>query len=138
MPILSSDTLFHFTTWDNLIGILENEFYPKFSLEKFSFKNNISNISAVPMISFCDIPLSQIKLHVNRYGSYGIGLKKEWGITKGINPVLYIEKNSNLSSDIYNLFINIIRKNKEESGEQKKQYDEIDAKISELEKNPSI
>jgi len=41
---------------------------PKFSLEKFSFKKNYTNQFAISMISFCDIPLSQIKLHVNRYG----------------------------------------------------------------------
>ena len=49
-------------------SILQNDFYPKFSLEKFSFKNNYTNQFAISMISFCDIPLSQIKLHVNRYG----------------------------------------------------------------------
>ena len=67
MVKLSSNTLFHFTKWENLIGILQNDFYPKFSLEKFSFKNNYTHQFVIPMISFCDMPLSQIKLHVNRY-----------------------------------------------------------------------
>lgn len=52
---------------------------------------------AFPMVCFCDIPLSQIKNHIEHYGNYGIGLSKEWGIRNRLNPVLYIELNSSLS-----------------------------------------
>lgn len=114
MAKLSSNTLFHFTTWDNLLGILENEFIPRFCIERLILSGAKIDEFAIPMISFCDIPLSQIKLHVQRYGSYGIGLKKEWGLTKGINPVLYIEPNSALSSKLYKLIISILVKTNKE------------------------
>ncbi len=57
------------------------------------------------MVSFCDIPLSQIKEHIENYGNYAIGLSKEWGIDNGISPVLYVHKNSmlvNVHQDLTN------------------------------------
>jgi hypothetical protein len=52
-----------------------------------------SNI-AIPMVCFCDIPLSSIRNHINVYGRYAIGLSKEWGKKKHISPVMYALSNS--------------------------------------------
>src|ERR1017187_10890632 len=49
---------------------------------------------ALPMTCFCDIPLSQIADHISFYGDYGIGMSKKWGLTKGLNPILYVNKGS--------------------------------------------
>ena len=104
---LSANTLFHFTKdAESLISILKNGFYPRFCLEDFTETGNIvaetTNLQemAIPMVCFCDIPLSKITDQIDFYGSYGIGLTKNWGIQSGLNPLLYITKKSLLNSHL--------------------------------------
>lgn len=93
--VLSANSLFHFTpSIDNLINILTNEFRPHVCLEDLNVlfksvppKEALEN--AIPMVCFCDIPLSQTGQHLYTYGEYGIGMTKQWGIQNGIAPVLY-------------------------------------------------
>ncbi|EGR0761770.1 abortive infection system antitoxin AbiGi family protein [Vibrio sp. Vb0937] len=93
---LSSNSLIHFTnTKKALLGILTSGFRVSYCKETV-FLNNQEYVMYVPMVSFCDIPLSQIKDHVKKYGKYGIGLTKTWAEQAKLNPVLYIEKQSNI------------------------------------------
>jgi hypothetical protein len=55
------------------------------------------------MVCFCDIPLSQIANHVNTYGRYGIGMKKDWGVLNRLNPVVYLSEYSHLDFKVRNL-----------------------------------
>jgi hypothetical protein len=93
--VLSANSLFHFTpSLDNLINILTNEFRPHVCLEDLNvlFKTVAPQEAlkvAIPMVCFCDIPLSQTGQHLDTYGEYGIGMTKQWGIQNGIAPVLY-------------------------------------------------
>lgn len=106
MPV-SSNTLFHFTnSIDNLLNIMREDFIPHFSLEKIKLGKMNFNF-AYPMVCFCDIPLSQIKNHIKHYGNYGIGLTKEWGKENKLNPVQYIERNSDLSDYLSEVVITI-------------------------------
>jgi hypothetical protein len=92
--------IFHFTgSPENLIGILKNEFYPRYSLEQVFLGNEKVEV-AFPMVCFCDIPLSQIKKHIEAYGCYGIGMTKDWATKKCLNPVLYLNKDSILTSNL--------------------------------------
>ncbi len=99
---ISANTLFHFTSnLENLIGILTTNFYPRYCLEDHSVfwtkdmakRLRYSEI-AIPMVCFCDIPLSSIRNHIKVYGRYAIGLSKEWGEKKRISPVMYALSNS--------------------------------------------
>lgn len=108
MPI-SSTSLFHFTrSFDNLKSILSNHFKPNYCLENWSnlFVEEGEFQHAFPMICFSDIPLSQVSEHLEFYGNYGIGMKKEWGIRKSINPVLYLQPDSLLAKSIATLMKN--------------------------------
>ncbi len=100
MKTYNLSALFHFTkTKENLIGILKNEFKPTFCLERILYGRSVFEY-AIPMVCFCDIRLSQIKEHIETYGVYGIGMSKEWAEKKGLNPVIYLNKNSHLSNNL--------------------------------------
>lgn len=109
---LSSNTLFHFTSSpENLIDIIEKGLSPRYCLENFSmFDLGVNDDKkelelAVPMVCFCDIPLSKVKFHISLYGNYGIGLSKGWGINNGISPILYVDPNSETTKSIQEAII---------------------------------
>lgn len=81
---ISSNSVIHFTNkFDNLKGIILNSgLRVKYCLESLLL-DNYNLEMASPMVCFCDIPLSEVKNHINSYGSYGIGLYKIWAKEKG-------------------------------------------------------
>ena len=100
---LSSNVLFHFTdSVHHLVDILTNEFRPHFCLEDFRLVMPTVKEPcwAFPLISFCDIPLSQASRHMTTYGNYAIGLNKEWGMRNGVAPVLYCYENSTAATSL--------------------------------------
>ena len=121
MATIKSNSLFHFTPKEEyLLDILENGFWPTYCSEDIEwlipkdFKNELEkqeednfwetltkelikyNISSIayPMSCFCDIPLSKITAHTDFYGGFGLGMTKEWGIRKRLNPIFYLSDNS--------------------------------------------
>jgi hypothetical protein len=110
--MISANTLFHFTnSIDNIKNILTNNFLPRYCLERIDFfsKNTEEIDIGIPMVCFCDIPLSQITEHINTYGEYAIGLSKDWAIKKGISPVFYIHKKSSTCILLNGLWSSAIR-----------------------------
>ena len=98
---ISANSLFHFTPREEFLrSILEKGFLPRYCLESNFIMIDESKRWAIPMVCFCDIPLSNIKDHVSKYGTYGIGMTKEWGIKNGLSPILYTTKNSLLSNSL--------------------------------------
>lgn len=107
MSPISSSTLFHFTDRvQNLVDILTDEFRPHYSWEDFSLvAETLGPFGfAFPLISFCDIPLSQATRHMATYGNYALGLTKEWGVRNGVTPVLYSYPTSGAARSISALF----------------------------------
>ena len=99
---ISANTLFHFTSdITNLLGILAHNFYPRYCLEDHSafWPNKFPSACAyghvaIPMVCFCDIPLSSIRSHVGVYGKYALRLTKAWGERRRISPVMYAQNDS--------------------------------------------
>lgn len=108
---LSSNSLFHFTnSAEQLISILKHRFRPKYCLEDLRMFKTAEDETddwlelAIPMICFCDIPLSKIKHHLTFYGNYGIGLTKKWGIKHGVSPLLYVGQDSETTKSLRMIF----------------------------------
>jgi len=95
---ISSNSVIHFTNnFDNIKGIIKSKgFRLKYCSENLKL-DNIHLPSASPMVCFCDIPLSEVKNHIDSYGSYGIGLYKTWAKKSTLNPVLYIDEQSEIA-----------------------------------------
>lgn len=97
---INSNSIFHYTdSPEKIISILKSGFRPSYCKEEIHYGKTYLRY-AIPMISFCDIPLTRVTDHVKKYGSYAIGLATEWATKNKLNPVLYIEKNSNLSTGL--------------------------------------
>jgi hypothetical protein len=45
-------------------------------------------------ICFCDIPVTDLEIHMNKYSRFGLSFRKLFLRDKGANPVLYVAKNS--------------------------------------------
>lgn len=94
MNRLSSTNLFHFLQKkDWLVNILkEMSFKPRYVLEEYP---SLKETYLIQMKCFCDIPLSNIKNHISKYGKFGIGFTKEFAIKHYISPVCYYYESSN-------------------------------------------
>lgn len=115
MSILTANTLFHFTGSDKekgknaLMNILGTGFRPTYSSEfgEESIGGTLKNL-LIPMVCFCDLPLSKLDKHMNGYewnyngkdcstkgyGEYGLGMSKDWAKSKLLNPVTYVNRSS--------------------------------------------
>ncbi len=112
MKEVNAGSLFHYTKKiDVLLKILKKGIRYSYSAEEFdndiifAYEDggklnkcrlledaNTPRVIAMPMVSFCDIPLSRIAKHQERYGKYCIGLDKTAFLKywKGrISPVTY-------------------------------------------------
>ena len=93
MSNIYSNAFFHYTTKEGLLGILQEGFKASYCKEQFKDNKGDLRYIGIPMISFCDIPLSLISLVLYGNGEYAIGMKRSWGINKGLIPVFYYSNN---------------------------------------------
>ena len=65
------------------------------------FSSLISDDKALKyeVVCFCDIPDSDLAIHVNKYSKFGVAFKKEFLIAKGACPVFYVANESRVSAN---------------------------------------
>ena len=83
--------------------------FPRYCRENITYLNlqvNYHTLTEVayPEKCFCDIPLHEVCDHIKKYGAFGIGFRKSWGIDKGLQPIQYVNENSNLIKDFQKVF----------------------------------
>jgi hypothetical protein len=123
---ISTNSIIHYTnSFEILSSILKEGFRIKYCAERLYLGKNGSSNAAHPMISFCDIPLSNSAQHFDAYGKYGLGLTKNWAIKNGVNPVLYIDRNSLIAESIYNLILERRKRNTNLTIKQKREILQI-------------
>lgn len=99
---IQADTLFTFTSHvDYLITTIRNGMIsPRYCAEDLSYLK-ITGIKklAFPMNCFCDINMHKLEDHLSWYGYYGLAFSKEWGMNRKIQPIQYINPDSELRKD---------------------------------------
>lgn len=104
---IQADTLFTFTPkLEFLIPYIKNKMIsPRYCVEDIKYLKipRLKKI-AFPMKCFCDINLHRLDVHLEWYGYYGLAFSKEWGMSKGIQPIQYINPGSELRKDFTSAF----------------------------------
>lgn len=104
---IQADTLFTFSKQLSYIipSIKEMVISPRYCVEDISYLKikDLKKI-AYPMKCFCDINLHRIQEHLQWYGYYGLAFTKAWGMHNRIQPVHYINPESELRKDFTTAF----------------------------------
>jgi len=120
----SANYLFHYTTeMNHLVSIMNDFFMPFYCMESLDYLNLTefkTEGMAYPLVCFCDIPLSRHKLHKRKFGEYGIGMKKEWGMKNHLSAVVYTHSKSMTITSL-SILINMARLIQEKLTEEESQ-----------------
>ena len=101
------DTLYNFVTkLDFIIDSLQHKrIAPRYFVEDIKYLKIPRKKAAIPMTCFCDINLNKIEYHMEFYGSYGLAFNKSWCMERGVQPVQYLNRSSDLQKEFHRAFI---------------------------------
>jgi len=101
---LSSNILWHQTDRKGFFSILkEKRLRYGFSREYVFGKGKDSEL-AIPMVSVCDLPFSEMDSYLGKYGNYAVCLSSDWGRRNGLNPVWYCHRTSSIFKQLVSHF----------------------------------
>lgn len=106
IPEQSAQSLFHcMRKLEYLLSILKNKsISPRYCKENIKYLGIGFDEIAYPMLCFCDIPFHKLNYHTNWYGKYAIAFSKTWGLNNGLQPITYINDNSELLKSFQDAF----------------------------------
>lgn len=90
MGCFRTSSVFRFSNdYKSLLKVLQTGIIPNYCGENLSYDDTEFYVG-IPMVSFCDIPITLLDEHNKKYGNYGIALKKDWALKNSINPIMYV------------------------------------------------
>lgn len=99
--------LIHMTRdWETLKSILRYGLMPQYCTESISGEEDTIK-AAFPMISCSNLSIDEARNGLKSYGTVGIALDQSWGQRNNFNPVLYLDRNSDLTEDFIDSFRSI-------------------------------
>lgn len=93
---LSSNILWQQTDRKGLTGILKTKMLKYGYSRERIFEDQEKQLFAIPMVSMCDIPFSELNPYLGKYGNYSIGLTRKWGYKNHFNSVWYCRRSSSV------------------------------------------
>lgn len=99
-----------------LLSIIEHGFLPMYCTEEIDdlfgeeyelYKTGRAidiGTNTFPLISFCDIPLTRVEAHVDKYGGYSLGMNQTWGLKNGLTPIVYYDSRMPLFKKVQDLY----------------------------------
>ena len=112
----ASEVLWHFASREKsdddsyqiLLSILKTGLKVGPQKEQFKVFNQktqkVEALDGYPVACLADIPLKDLHIHAERYGSFAIGFHKASAILNGFNPVLYV----NQYSSVFHKFMELL------------------------------
>lgn len=80
--------LFHYTNYRAMTKILQYGLIPNYCKED-NLIDDSTEYLGIPMVSFCDIPLTMSNVFSARYSRHAIAFTKEWGLRNNVCPIMY-------------------------------------------------
>lgn len=107
---LSSNIFWHQTSYNSLRKILKGQrLLCAYSVEDVA--DMAGQNLAFPMVSMCDLPLSEFTEFQGKYDHYSIGLSREWGIKNKFTPIWYYEAKSRVPQMLRREILNAAKNN---------------------------
>ena len=132
----ASEVLWHFVSreksdedsYEILLSVLRTGLKVGPQKEQFKVFNQKTQkaeaLDGYPVACLADIPLKDLHIHAERYGSFAIGFHKASAILNGFNPVLYVNQYSSVFHKFME-FVGEIDQDIEKSPEVYKKYDRL-------------
>lgn len=115
-PSQTADTLFNFVKERKFLedAIRSKKLSARYCKENIEYLHLGIKEIAFPMKCFCDINMHKLEEHLSWYGYYGIAFSKKWGMELGIQPLQYINPESELCKEYGLAFKDALRNNDKE------------------------